>query len=235
VEISRFSDAGLTIRGQGARGVVYLSDFNSNFKCSSTDSTYPCLGYGVAVYGDSAAVGPLALGTKAAVFVEDCTFRDNRHDIASNAGSRYVFRYNTVSTTDRTRNWGRIDAHGRGSYPPGSRSWEVYENQIDTEPGTNSADGIYLRGGDGVVFNNDISGAIPYTVRLTVEGGCTGKTYPVPDQPRDVYVWGNTRGGVASNLVDVPSACATFIQQGTDYALTARPGYSPFVYPHPLR
>ena len=59
VEISKFSNAGLTIRGYPQRGVVYRSSFVSNFKCQTTP--VDCLGYGVAVYGNGSPP-PLALG-----------------------------------------------------------------------------------------------------------------------------------------------------------------------------
>jgi hypothetical protein len=226
---SKFSTAGVTVTGNG-RGVIYQSDFVSNFKCQPTPTD--CLGYGVVVYGDPKQPPPLALGTEDAVFVEDSYFYDNRHGIASNEGSRYVFRHNRLVATARTRNFGLVDAHGRGAYPPGSRSWEIYENTLETDPGTTSADGIAIRGGDGVIFDNTIAAAIPYAARFTDESGCTGVTYPAPDQIREAYVWDNDGGGP---VVVEPDACADFIKQDRDYFLKPRPGYTPFAYPHPLR
>lgn len=96
------------------------------------------------------------LGSGDNIFVEDCYFHNYRHAIASNNGSRYVFRHNIV-TCDSILGVGNqsIDAHGMAcDWECGSRSWEIYDNKI-ISPGTSKA--IEVRGGDGVIFNNDMS------------------------------------------------------------------------------
>lgn len=231
--LAKFSNAGLTVRGYPQRGVVYRSDFISNYKCQPDPVS--CLGYGVAVYGNGSQP-PLALGTEDAVFIEGNYFYDNRHGIASNYGSRYVARYNTLVSTQRTRDFGSIDAHGRQSPGSvGSRSWEIYNNILRTEPPTMVADGISLRGGDGVIFGNAMF-EIPYVVRLKNET-CSG-TYPLPDQIREAYIWDNAWEpipGYNPDWIWIGAGCESYIVEGRDYFRSARPGYSPYLYPHPLR
>ncbi|MEO8504122.1 MAG: hypothetical protein ABI609_09515 [Acidobacteriota bacterium] len=233
VEISKFSDAGLTIRGAPQRGVVYHSRFISNYKCQA--EPVDCLGYGVAVLGNGTSPA-LALGTRDAVFVEDNYFYDNRHGIASNYGSRYVARFNTFVSTRRTRDFAMIDAHGKQDPGEvGSRSWEIYGNLLQTDPPSMIADGIGLRGGDGVVFGNRLR-RIPYLARLSNET-CSG-TYPLPEQIRSAYVWGNRWQripGYDLDSIPVEQGCESYIEEGRDFFRTPKPGYRPYQYPHPLR
>jgi len=175
------------------------------------------------------ATTPLDLGSQNAVFIEDNYFYDNRHGVASNFGSRYVVRYNSMVSTQRTRNFGIIDAHGRGGYGAGSRSWEIYQNTFQTDPSSISATGPYIRGGDGVVFDNTFSSSFSRVLDLTDEGKCTG-SYPIQDQTREAYIWGNGNGPVR-----VSSNCTDFIKENRDYFLKPMPSYTPYAYPHPLR
>lgn len=235
-EFREFSHAGLAIRGNYSRGVVYQSAFHSNFKCQPVPTS--CLGYGVVVTGTSGAQAPpLALGSEEAVFVEDSIFRDNRHGIASNYGSRYVFRHNVVLSTPRTRNFGLIDAHGRGDYPPGSRSWEIYANQIGSDPPTEIVSGISIRGGDGVIFDNTISDRVVRIAHFSIETGCPVPGPPLPDQIREAYVWNNAWSGPPPGYPTGPigNSCPAMIREGQEYFLAPRPGYAPYTYPHPLR
>jgi hypothetical protein len=243
-EFSKFSIAGLTIRGD-SRGVVYQSSFLSNYRCKP--ATTDCYGYGVAVYGDKTKPWPpLVLGTQDAVFIEDSYFYDNRHGVASNEGSRYVFRYNKTVATDRTRDYGSVDAHGRNpKYPPGSRSWEIYNNTMETSPPGLSTDAISIRGGDGVIYGNTLNSAIASVVYFHEESGCAG-TYPILNQTRDAYIWGNTwtdpdpknSQGVVKTFPPPPDAGApdaACVRLDRDFFLQPKPGYTPYPYPHPLR
>jgi hypothetical protein len=96
---------------------------------------------------------PLNLGTKEAVYVEDCTFTETSGALAVNDmqyGARMVFRHNTASTT-------YIQTHSaRGSNRGGGLKWEIYNN---TWNGNGRAfRGIMMLSGTGVIFNNTISG-----------------------------------------------------------------------------
>lgn len=217
----KFGHAGIYIRGK-ADGVVYECKFLENFR--------PGRGYGLEVIGDG-TYPPLELGTGNAVFVEDSYFRGSRHNIASNNGSRYVFRYNTI--VDNREDGAAIDAHGYPSstWPRGSRSYEVYNNSIVNS--VNRWAGVGPRGGDGVIFNNTTS-KVDHPILLMNEGsgsadGC--KTYPCQDQIRELYIWNNTPSTVDHwRQID-----SELVQEGRDYFLYPRPGYTPYAYPHPLR
>lgn len=177
--ISKFSYAGLLVKGVDAKGVIYRNEFLDNWRNG--------LGYGVAVLGWNQNVNalywpPLDLGGENAVFIEDNFMSGQRHNVASNQGSRYVFRHNelvawrTDSDRDPTRlqtfQDGQVDAHGTGPDPgvpwdqqdhAGSRSWEVYDNLFTMADDDFIAQGnssespvasIGMRGGNGMVFCN---------------------------------------------------------------------------------
>lgn len=94
----------------------------------------------------------LGLGTnEGVVYIEDCDFELTvfGNAIDGNQGGAYVFRFNHISHA-------YIECHSnQGSR--GIRRWEIYNNTID-----NFGSGIYypyrLRGGTGVVFNDNING-----------------------------------------------------------------------------
>ena len=225
---SKFRDfvgQGIFVQGN-SRGVIYQSEFLNNYRAGQTGGT---TGYGVVVYGDG-TWPPLELGTANAVFVENNSFSGNRHHIASNYGSRYVFRYNTVNREDALRNYAMIDAHGVGSSPVGSRSWEVYHNTITTKltPGLLARTVAGIEGGDGVIFNNTVTN--PSTVAAMTElwPPQEAPKYPAKGQVRSGYFWNNSPNTLRN---DAPSNYVL----GRDYFLNARPGYTPYTYPHPLR
>lgn len=261
-----FTMAGIKVRDKPysdppySRGVIYLSEFENHFNPGSPSTGE---GYPVVVLGSYRAT-PIALGTEEAVFIEDNYFRANRHSIASNYGSRYVVRHNDLVTTDTTRTTSMIDAHGRqpGS-DRGSRSWEIYQNHLTYVGDDYQADGISMRGGDGVIWGNllDFEGdteiGIAYTARLTLEDpDCLdypgagqpppetpGAPYPIPDQTVDAWIWGNTHLWASQpadhdeiRVTNYSSEdCRHYFQQGRDYHLSPKPGYVPYTYPHPLR
>ncbi|MCC6298847.1 MAG: right-handed parallel beta-helix repeat-containing protein [Anaerolineales bacterium] len=230
----KFSSAGVTLRGLEQRGVIYNNKFISNYKCQPEPVS--CLGYGVDVSGDGTSPA-LELGSENAVFIEDNYFYDNRHGVASGYGSRYVVRYNTFVSTSRTRDFGMIDAHGKTIYGDGSRSWEIYNNTLRTNPADMTADGIVPRGGDGVIFNNDL-GLIPYVVFLSEENDCTS-AYPSEGQIRSAYIWDNIWKPLPDydqNPVWVLPGCENHMVEGRDWFFGIKPeGYEPYPYPHPLR
>jgi len=212
------------------RGVIHNNEFLDNFFASIGN-----YGYGVVVYGNGVWT-ELELGTENAVFVEDNYFSGNRHDIASNNASKYVFRYNQIVATSPAKNFASTDAHGLSSSPRGSRSFEIYNNSYTALYFTGlKRSAVGIRGGDGVIFNNTCTNRVSRTVELSLEGGSCG-TYPVQDQIRSLYIWDNeshdelgyTVGGIANN-------CPSSIMLNRDYFVIPKPDYSPYVYPHPLR
>jgi hypothetical protein len=174
----------------------------------------------------------LALGSANAVYAEDNYFSGNRHNLASNNASRYVFRHNTVIATDAVKDFAMTDAHGKSSSPRGSRSWEIYENTYSaTLTSGRERTAIGMRGGDGVAFNNTMTSNIAYPIELQVEGFTCG-AYPGPDQIRSAYFWNNSTNGLVNGIVN---DCPASIQNGRDVFTVSKPGYVPYTYPHPLR
>jgi MYXO-CTERM domain-containing protein len=220
----RFGEAAIHISGR-MRGVIDHSSFLKVYR-----ATIGNFGYGVVVYGDGVASWnrPLALGTQDAVFVEDCYFTGNRHAIASNNGSRYVFRHNTIS--DNAPTFQAIDAHGfeYGS-KRGSRSYEIYGNSVNNSVACWSA--IAIRGGDGVIFDNTVVAGATASIRLT--NGSGSGCYPCKDQIRELHIWNNTYKG-APVCATVNNGFTDDIKEGRDFFCFARPGYTPYTYPHPL-
>ena len=212
------------------RGVIDHNNFINNFSASLNN-----LGYGVVLYGGGAWPA-LDLGSKNAVFVEDNYFSGNRHNIASNNGSVYVFRHNTCVGQDPAKNFAQTDAHGLSSSPRGSRSYEIYNNVKSANISSGlQRTAIGIRGGDGVILNNTMTAAtISRPIELFVEGFSCG-TYPGPDQTRSLYIWNNSNysNSYATNGID--NNCPSSIGLNRDYFLSPKPGYTPYTYPHPLR
>jgi cysteine-rich repeat protein len=214
--------------------------------------------------GDSAGTqswaSPLSLGTANAVYVEDSSFiRSNSsiasfgESVASNRGSRYVVRYSNLQDTNPNAYSGPLDAHGYCTQNDrGSRSWEVYNNNISW---AGNGHGMVIRGGDGVAFNNVFSAPNGEAFRLFEERAdvimceycgnpsdpdCGSKInypedYPLKDQI-NAYFWNNT---ISPNLASVyvynNDYERLFIQENRDYYNNIqKPDYTPYVYPHPL-
>lgn len=221
----RCSRRAIEVHGD-ASGVIDHNDFVDNWYTA------------VVVFGDG-EMGwsrPFSLGSGDAVFVEDNYFEQKdvaeismAHHIASNNGSRYVFRYNLV--VDGYMGSHAVDAHGnKFGWARGSRGFEIYGNRISA---VHRWAGINIRGGDGVIFDNIFHGDFVSPVHLMHEGrGGDGVCeYPCVDQIRELYIWNNTLNGKPVNIkVRHPA----IIQTDRDYFLMKKPGYKPFIYPHPL-
>lgn len=235
-KFTKFVQSAIEVRGDASkqRGVIFQNDFLNNYSADLAN-----LGYAVVVYG-SGTWPALELGTQNAVFIEQNYMTGNRHDVASNNGSRYVFRYNTVIGDSSTKDFQMIDAHGLDYHPRGSRQFEIYENTISSNINDPNAwvlhrSAINVRGGSGVIFNNKVGQRISRTVELDVSGSSCG-TYPATDQLSELYIWNNTAhddygyttGGIDNN-------CPSTIGLNRDYFPTPKTDYQPYTYPHPLR
>jgi hypothetical protein len=241
ISFRNFGSAGISIsdfnnnNSTSMKGVIYRNEFISNFKGNTQ------AGYGVVVYDDGISSQSLQLGSDNAVFVEDNIFVANKHAIASNFGSNYVLRNNTL--IDNKSNFSAVDAHGK-SNPNlnGSFSWEIYKNEIyqttantfGSNPNNTGYAGIGIRGGTGVIFKNNIIN-FNNPILLTVENSsaCGGMSYPVegqPGTPTKIYIWDNS-----PNQVKVSTGCEHLIQVGRDYAIEKPIEYAEYIYPHPLR
>lgn len=209
-----------------SRGVIDHNVFIDNWYTS------------VVVFGDGERswLRPLSLGSGDAVYVEDNYFRQNNignrtqaHHIASNNGSRYVFRYNTINDGDILSH--AIDAHGnKYGWKRGSRSYEIYRNKISA---VHRWAGINIRGGDGVIFENKITGKFISPLHLMHEGrdGDGNCIYPCLDQIFKLYVWQNDCNG--KDIV-IKIRHPELIQYKRNVILENMPGYKPYRYPHPL-
>ena len=212
------------------RGVIYGNEFIDNYSPALRN-----LGYGVVVYGGG-TWPELSLGTQNAVFVEDNYFSGNRHNIASNNGSAYVFRHNTVVGLDPAKDFAMTDAHGLSSSSRGSRSYEIYDNHysVKLDHGLQRT-AIGVRGGDGVIFNNVVAANIDRAVELSAEGFACG-SYPGKDQIKSLYIWNNSYRSAGARFENgIDNECPSSIRLNRDYFLNAKPGYRPYAYPHPLR
>jgi hypothetical protein len=240
---TKFLRAGIEFQGDAGTkwgeqtGVIYRNEFIDNW--------YTYLGYAVAVDGSVKSWSrTIKLGTANAVFVEDNFFDLNRHCVAATNGANYVARYNTVK--DNYQNTGSFDAHGLSpAWPRGTRSVELYGNTVSDS--IKRWAGAQIRGGSGVIWGNTWNG-VSHGVVLYLETPPSSHpltTYPALDQignPDDLYVWNNTSSGdqiyvnpTSPTGVAVPNGISYWLQPGRDYFATAKPGYTPYAYPHPLR
>jgi hypothetical protein len=218
----------------------------------------------ITIYGDGdpAWIRPKYLGLEinannrtGVVFIEDCSFtyeqvwveknKPSEHAISSNHGSRYVFRNNIINVGYYNDGTGShmmgapIDAHGSFEYPPGSVSYEIYNNTIIS---THSYRGMFIRGGTGVIFNNKFNGDFTVPIELTDYRLLDNDVSSLPDQRvKDLYLWNNTD--------DADTPVPIYVNQGNGNILAdyIRLGfeffdenkidkgiYTPYTYPHPL-
>ena len=238
------------------KGVIYNNKFINNYHPDYTSG-----GYGVVVSGNGTWTD-LELGTENAIFVEDNFFSGNKHHIASNNGSRYVFRYNEVEHTDLVKNFAMVDAHGYNGNDEiatvGSRSFEIYNNNFkiksDNPDNNRIVAAVGIRGGDGVIFNNKVSESIVRTVKLYLEQQDLCGQEIIPYQSNSIYIWDNEHnddlyanwglftighpdnhsGATLEN--GVSSDCSlSSLKKDSHYFLYASEDYHSFDYPHPLR
>lgn len=219
--------------------------------CIFTDASSIYIGIFGSGTGDDAWGRPLTLGTANAVYVEDCTFlmlSVGKHGISSNIGARYVFRHNKI-TIEGSLNPTPIDAHGNCFAGRGTFSYEIYENEINSDH--KYFHGMFIRGGTGVIYNNTFtgSGSVTHHIHLTnyqsrsgcgidyckKKDCCPEDGYPCDDQINNLYIWNNYENGspVTPSLMD-DHFVTTHVQKDRDYFEFAKPGYAPYTYPHPL-
>jgi hypothetical protein len=223
------------------------------------DATYGAVIYGAAADRVDNSTFPFTLGTDKAWYFEDniisnvCNAPSGGHFIASNCGSRYVLRYNTISdppTGCIGSVWDPVDVHGYGyRVTRGSFTWEIYNNTFDIYE--TSARLVHIRGGQGVIYNNMFRGNSGFEISLTDDQRCDlnpSCTYPCKDQINHSYGWGNknncgntvTTGcssGTAlpiSDANDCDAASGGSLQLNRDFFDTQMSGYTAYTYPHPL-
>lgn len=175
-------------------------------------------------------------GSDDAVYIEDNTFVNKLTSglfyggsaFQSYDGARTVARYNFCS-------YCQFDQHGTAGMV-GARWWEFYENTFHIPfSGANQDKYFDIRAGSGVIFNN-------YKTGFTNAGGGglvfreeDNGSYPLiyqvgrgRNQALDpAYVWNNS----SDMKVYVASGPIEF---NRDVIQSPKPGYVPYMYPHPL-
>jgi hypothetical protein len=204
---------------------------------------------------------PLALGTNTYIFIEDCTFTfGGPNDGALDAynGARYVFRHNVVTNTNVSHHG--ADSGGYRS----THSFEIYNNSFSSSVrdrmhyfrgGTgvvfnNSYTGNYSTF-EITNYRSDESHA-PWgqcNGSSSWDGNAESNGYPCLDQIgvvfdanggqgyafQPLYEWGNTLNGVDLDARVAQHNASIHIKQGRDFFNDmVRPGYTPYIYPHPL-
>jgi hypothetical protein len=189
--------------------------------------------YGPGNQGWSSDVVP---GSADALYIEDNEFRNEvggkpayfwgGSAVQGYYGARTVVRHNALHMA-------QIDMHGTAGML-GARWWEIYENTFHVVENGNQDKYLDLRAGSGVVFNNHKTGANnggAGAIKLREEDSGYPALYQIgrgKDQAADpAYVWGND----ASMPV---SSGSSNVQEGRDFFKSAKPGYTPYTYPHPM-
>jgi hypothetical protein len=176
-------------------------------------------------------------GSDQALYIEDNTFVNQVSGnpayfwggsaVQGYYGSRTVFRHNSVSMAT-------VDMHGTPGMI-GARWWEIYENTFNMVQNGNQDKYIGMRGGSGVIFNNHKTGFTNGgggSILLVEEDGGYPALYQIgrgKNQSLDpAYAWNN------DSSMPVESGSSN-VQQNRDFFLSAKPGYTPYMYPHPLQ
>jgi hypothetical protein len=205
------------------------------------------------------------LGTKDSTgklnhYIEDNTFYGGTNQgIDADDSSRVVYRHNDLT-------YSSFNTHGWDTSPIGVRHFEVYNNTFHHLGGTsqlaNQNWAIWIRGGTGVIFNNqmdNIAGSYwgnKAEVKLSIrgaedarpQGSCGSTRYPAPRQigqnyngssyfTDPLYFWGNT-GTVAFDADwNWGNPCgftfSTFFQWGRDAMNTGAPKPGYTAYAYP--
>ncbi|HWO94594.1 MAG TPA: hypothetical protein VNL92_07505 [Dehalococcoidia bacterium] len=249
------SNSGI-IRYQTNGGVIYRNTFRGDLDDSALQHK---------VDGDSESWStPDTMGTrdtngKRNLYVEDNVFEGMANQATDfDDAARVVFRHNTLVSSS-------FNSHGLDTSPIGVRHYEIYENSFRyPNKSVNQSWHIWLRGGTGVIFNNqveDLNGTqwgnkteLLFSVRAAVDGGVEGccRSYPCKHQVGQnhdgssqftdpVRLWNNS-GTLAWGLNSAwNNTCGQnmedYLQNGRDFIFATSPksGYTPYPYPHPLR
>jgi hypothetical protein len=196
------------------------------------------------------------------IYVESNTFTGGTNQgIDADSASRLVYRYNTLTTSSvnshgwdtspvGVRHW---EIYNNTFVHPGSSCTTQLCNQNWL---------ILMRGGTGVITDNkfvDIAGGywgnkpeLHFWVRgaedARPQGSCSNVKYPVPQQIGQNYngtsyftdpvrIWNNTGTQAIVGDWSANNPCgftfSDFWKLDRDYALSARPGYVKYPYPHP--
>jgi hypothetical protein len=238
LEFKDFSSTGIIINNCEP-ALIYSCSFSNIYP---DDLSFT--GYGVAITGNQQWDDPKPpLGTRNAVFIEDCIFETCKHGVSSSANSHVVVRHCTLSNPIDNRYL--LDAHGHDLRKnSGSNTWEFYENTLTGSDSKKQTDwGIVVRGGSGVIWGNIINHcdpagfrSAPKAVGISIDNhGIYPDDYPDPFQVKACYIWDNRVDGNLLKHIFVTEKASDWCKKNRDYFLKEKPGYLPFPYPHPRR
>lgn len=195
-------------------------------------------------------------------YIENNTFYGGANQgIDCDDSTRCVYRYNTLT-------YSSFNSHGLATSSQGVRHFEVYNNTWKHDGGTsqiaNQNWAVWIRGGTGVIFNNQIANLagsywgnkaeLHFSIRgaedARPQGSCENVKYPVPRQlgqnydgtkyfTDPIYIWGNTGTVAIQDGWRWGNPCGhnweTYFKWGRDAVNgSSKPGYTPYTYPHPL-
>lgn len=177
------------------------------------------------------------------IYIEDSNFTGGTNQgIDCDDACRMVNRHNVFNNSES-------NSHGYDTSPYGMRQFEIYNNTFnnsrDSSQLSNENQAVWIRGGTGVIYNNqfaDLAGNYwgdKPEIRLNIrgaedvrpQGSCSQVSYPVPRQlgqnyngssyfTDPIYIWGNTGTvGISANW-EWGNPCGfswnTFFQWGRD-------------------
>ncbi len=196
------------------------------------------------------------------IYVENNTFYGGTNQgIDCDDSSRCVYRYNTLTYSSFNSHGMDSSPQGVRHFEVYNNTF-IHKGGTTQIANQNWA--IWIRGGTGVIFNNhvaDMAGSYWGNKKEAIlsirgaeddrpQGTCSQVKYPVPRQlgqnydgskyfTDPIYFWGNT-GTVAMEAGWTwGNPCgfnfSTFFQWGRDGVNgTEKPGYTPYIYPHPI-
>jgi hypothetical protein len=216
---------------------------------------------------------PMTLGTRQAVYVENCSFHAASCNTGSPAidgdnGARFVVRYCSLTNFS-------LASHGAEALPTNSvLQWEVMHNIWTMTDGQGLAFAFLARGGTGVMFSNTFTatGSGFYNTAFNMvyyRALAGGPDNPVPGAPNRFYPadylgtqqpgcgvmigtnsdpnfpsmpWASVPAYYWGSKISAPMFFAeaggnptNFVRLGRDFFMnTPAPGYSEYIYPHPL-
>lgn len=94
---------------------------------------------------------------------------------------------------------------------------------------------MYIRGGTGVIYDNEFIGKFDYPIVLenyrSFKNAST--TYPAPDQINDLHIWNNKYGGknVEPYMRD-RGKVREHIKKDRDYFMKKKSGYQAYPFPY---
>jgi hypothetical protein len=214
-------------------------------------------------WGTAHTIGTADTTGKRNLYIENNTFLGGTNQgIDCDDAARCVVRYNTFDRSSFNSHGWDTSAAGVRHWEVYNNTFKHPGGSCTTAL-CNQSWLLLMRGGTGVITDNqfvDIAGShwgnkteLHFWVRgaedARPQGSCSNVRYPVPRQigqnhngtayfTDPIRIWNNTGAQVISAGWNFGNPCGLnfddFWQLGRDYAMSARPGYAKFAYPHPL-